>query len=294
MGITCTHPQTANSTALKVQPCESEELEILTPRPTVQKNVIFIWNLDIFKTLMTESSQGDKEKEVLLEEIDDLVLDLAETHFNFKDLQHYEMKNVYENPLIDTGQNEKQSNFSDDPEKYGHLTNDTLSVEEKQRFNKLASLCRKVKKSYCEKCRQNIDDLIKEEKRQQWSNVKQNMEALRDKGLSEAITSLQIINSRSSCVNILYTTSHLIPALAHVLLFQMGNIFKIENIYSTANIGKEKGFKMISEQFGNNCNVFGVGKDDEKIAEKLKMAFWKVADQSDVDSLHHALKMNYL
>ncbi|VDH89645.1 eyes absent homolog 1 [Mytilus galloprovincialis] len=271
MGITCTYPQTANSTASIVQPCESEELEILTPRPTVQKDVIFIWNLDIFKTLMTESSQGDKEK-------------------------HYEIKNVYDNPLIDTGQNERQSNFSDDPEKYSHQTNDTLSVEEKQRFNKLASLCRKVKKSYCEKCRQNIDDLIKEEKRQQWSNVKQNMEALRDKVLSEAITSLQIINSRSSCVNILYTTSHLIPALAHVLLFQMGNIFKIENIYSTANIGKEKSFKMISEQFGNNCNVFvfGVGKDDEKIAEKLKMAFWKVADQSDVDSLHHALKMNYL
>ncbi|XP_063433540.1 uncharacterized protein LOC134715350 [Mytilus trossulus] len=163
MGITCTYPQTANSTALKVQPCESEELEILTPRPTVQKNVIFIWNLDIFKTLMTESSHGDKEKEVLLEEIDDLVLDLAETHFNYKDLQHYEMKNVYDNPLIDTGQNEKQSNFSDDPEKYCHQTNDTLSVEEKQRFNKLASLCRKVKKSYCEKCRQNIDGVnIKE------------------------------------------------------------------------------------------------------------------------------------
>jgi len=24
------------------------------------------------------------------------------------------------------------------------------------------------------------------------------------------------------------------------------------------------------------------------------MAFWKVTDQSDVDSLHHALELNYL
>ena len=64
------------------------------------------------------------------------------------------------------------------------------------------------------------------------------MDALKNKWQTEAVKSLQIINSRSSCVNTLVTSSHLVKALSTILLFELRDIFKIENIYSTANIGK--------------------------------------------------------
>lgn len=45
-------------------------------------------------------------------------------------------------------------------------------------------------------------------------------------------------NSRSNCVNILVTTTQLIPALAKVLLYGLGIVFPIENIYSATKIGE--------------------------------------------------------
>lgn len=44
---------------------------------------------------------------------------------------------------------------------------------------------------------------------------------------------------RSNCVNVLVTTTQLIPALAKVLLYSLGGAFPIENIYSATKIGKE-------------------------------------------------------
>lgn len=45
---------------------------------------------------------------------------------------------------------------------------------------------------------------------------------------------------RSNCVNVLVTTTQLIPALAKVLLYSLGSAFPIENIYSATKIGKTK------------------------------------------------------
>lgn len=44
---------------------------------------------------------------------------------------------------------------------------------------------------------------------------------------------------RSNCVNVLVTTTQLIPALAKVLLYSLGGAFPIENIYSATKIGKK-------------------------------------------------------
>lgn len=44
---------------------------------------------------------------------------------------------------------------------------------------------------------------------------------------------------RKNCVNILITTTQLVPALAKVLLYGLGEVFPIENIYSATKIGKE-------------------------------------------------------
>jgi hypothetical protein len=43
---------------------------------------------------------------------------------------------------------------------------------------------------------------------------------------------------RQNCVNVLVTTTQLVPALAKVLLYGLGPIFPIENIYSATKIGE--------------------------------------------------------
>lgn len=42
---------------------------------------------------------------------------------------------------------------------------------------------------------------------------------------------------RGKCVNVLVTTTQLVPALAKVLLYGLGEVFPIENIYSATKIG---------------------------------------------------------
>lgn len=39
-------------------------------------------------------------------------------------------------------------------------------------------------------------------------------------------------------MNVLVTTTQLIPALSKVLLYSLGGVFPIENIYSATKIGK--------------------------------------------------------
>lgn len=45
--------------------------------------------------------------------------------------------------------------------------------------------------------------------------------------------------SRPNCVNVLVTTTQLIPALSKVLLYGLGSAFPIENIYSATKTGEE-------------------------------------------------------
>lgn len=107
-------------------------------------------------------------------------------------------------------------------------------------------------------------------KRDAWLQLRAEVEALTDSWLTHALKSLSIISSRcpfmvylrsggacrppswrvwclsashrSNCVNVLVTTTQLIPALAKVLLYSLGAVFPIENIYSATKIGKTHTF----------------------------------------------------
>lgn len=43
---------------------------------------------------------------------------------------------------------------------------------------------------------------------------------------------------RSNCLNVMVTTTQLVPALAKCLLYGLGGIFPLENIYSATKVGK--------------------------------------------------------
>lgn len=46
-----------------------------------------------------------------------------------------------------------------------------------------------------------------------------------------------MLTNRGKCMNVLVTTTQLVPALAKVLLYGLGDVFPIENIYSATKIG---------------------------------------------------------
>lgn len=76
------------------------------------------------------------------------------------------------------------------------------------------------------------------QKRDQWLQLRTDIETFTDHWPSLALKCLRMIDSRENCVNVLVTTTQLVPALAKVLLFGLGEVFPIENIYSATKIGK--------------------------------------------------------
>ncbi|KAG8249097.1 Eyes absent 1 [Homalodisca vitripennis] len=133
-------------------------------------------------------------------------------------------------------------------------------------------------------------------KRDQWLQLRSEIENVTDNWLSMAIKCLTLINSRPSNVNVLVTTTQLVPALAKVLLFGLGGIFPIENIYSATKIGKESCFERIIARFGRKCTyvVVGDGQDEEAAAKTMNFPFWRISSHSDLAALYNALDMGFL
>ncbi|KAF5917451.1 hypothetical protein HPG69_017342 [Diceros bicornis minor] len=98
-------------------------------------------------------------------------------------------------------------------------------------MRKLAFRYRRVKEMY-NTYKNNVGGLIGAPKRETWLQLRAELEALTDLWLTHSLKALNLINSRPNCVNVLVTTTQLIPALAKVLLYGLGSVFPIENIYS--------------------------------------------------------------
>lgn len=142
----------------------------------------------------------------------------------------------------------------------------------------------------------SVGGLLGSNKREQWLQLRQEIEAVTDNWLTLANKCLTLINSRSNCVNVLVTTTQLIPALAKVLLFGLGNVFPIDNIYSATKIGKESCFERIVTRFGRKCTyvVIGDGQDEEAAAKTLNFPFWRITSHSEIAALYNALDMDFL
>ncbi|XP_016144991.1 eyes absent homolog 3 [Sinocyclocheilus grahami] len=122
------------------------------------------------------------------------------------------------------------------------------------------------------------------------------IETVTDAWLSTALKSLLLIQSRGRCMNVLVTTTQLVPALAKVLLYGLGDVFPIENIYSATKIGKESCFERIISRFGKKVTyvVIGDGRDEEFAAKQHNMPFWRISSHGDLISLHQALELDFL
>jgi EYA(Eyes Absent) family protein len=138
--------------------------------------------------------------------------------------------------------------------------------------------------------------LANNQKRDEWIQLRNDIETFTDNWLMLASKSLSIIKSKTKYVNCIVTSAQLVPALSKLLLFGLGNYFDIENVYSAAKIGKDACFERLATRFGRKCTyvVIGHRPDEENAAKQLNWPFWPVSEHRDLAALQHALELDFL
>ncbi|XP_016314781.1 eyes absent homolog 1-like [Sinocyclocheilus anshuiensis] len=281
-----------------------------SPPPDSDLERVFIWDLDetiiVFHSLLTGSyaNRFGRVSDCPLSlslglRMEEMIFNLADTHFFFNDLEECDQVHIDDVSSDDNGQDLSTYNFSTDGF-HAAATSANLCLATGVRggvdwMRKLAFRYRRVKEIYTT-YKNNVGGLLGPAKREAWLQLRAEIEALTDSWLTLALKALTLIHSRSNCVNILVTTTQLIPALAKVLLYGLGVVFPIENIYSATKIGKESCFERVIQRFGRKVVyvVVGDGVEEETGSKKHNMPFWRISSHSDLMALHHALDLEYL
>ncbi|XP_056305003.1 eyes absent homolog 4 isoform X9 [Danio aesculapii] len=279
-----------------------------SPPPDSDLERVFVWDLDetiiVFHSLLTGSYAQKYGKDPPLAvtlglRMEEMIFNLADTHLFFNDLEECDQVHIDDASSDDNGQDLSTYSFATDGF-HAAATSASLCLATGVRggvdwMRKLAFRYRRVKELYCT-YKNNVGGLLGPAKREAWLQLRAEVEALTDSWLTSALKSLSIISSRSNCVNVLVTTTQLIPALAKVLLYSLGSAFPIENIYSATKIGKESCFERVMQRFGRKVVyvVIGDGVEEEQAAAKHNMPFWRISSHSDLLALHQALEFEYL
>ncbi|KAF3834320.1 hypothetical protein F7725_025524 [Dissostichus mawsoni] len=236
---------------------------------------IFLWDLDetiiIFHSLLTGSyaQKFGKEPATVLNlglQMEELIFELADTHLFFNDLEECDQVHVEDVASDDNGQELSTYNFLTDGfngASGGGTSGGTTGVQGGVEWmRKLAFRYRRLKEIY--------------------NNYKGNVGGLLSPLKGELLLRLQSEIENGKCMNVLVTTTQLVPALAKVLLYGLGDVFPIENIYSATKIGKESCFERIVSRFG------------KKVTYVHNMPFWRISNHGDLVSLHQALELDFL
>lgn len=269
---------------------------------------IFLWDLDetiiIFHSLLTGSfaQKFGKDPATVLNlglQMEELIFELADTHLFFNDLEECDQVHVDDVASDDNGQDLSNYNFSSDgfsgPSAGGGPGSTAAVQGGVEWMRKLAFRYRRLKEIY-NGFQGNVGGLLSPMKRDLLLRLRSEIETVTDAWRSTALKSLLLVQSRGRCMNILVTTTQLVPALAKVLLYGLGDVFPIENIYSATKIGKESCFERIIARFGKKVTyvVIGDGRDEEFAAKQHNMPFWRISSHGDLISLHQALELDFL
>ncbi|XP_073527375.1 protein phosphatase EYA4 isoform X7 [Phyllobates terribilis] len=279
-----------------------------SPPPDSDLERVFVWDLDetiiIFHSLLTGTFSQKYGKDsptavTLGLRMEEMIFNLADAHLFFNDLEECDQVHVDDVSSDDNGQDLSSYSFATDGFRAA-ASSTTLCLPTGVRggvdwMRKLAFRYRRVKELY-NTYKNNVGGLFGPAKREAWLQLRADLEVLTDSWLSNALKSLSLISTRSNSVNVLVTTTQLIPALSKILLYSLGGVFPIENIYSATKIGKESCFERIIQRFGRKVVyvVIGDGVEEEQAAKKNNMPFWRISSHSDLLALHQALELEYL
>ncbi|XP_075702312.1 protein phosphatase EYA2 isoform X4 [Rhinoderma darwinii] len=280
------------------------------PSPAVDNEIerVFVWDLDetiiIFHSLLTGTFASRYGKDTTTSVriglmMEEMIFNLADTHLFFNDLEECDQIHIDDVSSDDNGQDLSTYNFAADGF-HSSAAGANLCLGSGVHggvdwMRKLAFRYRRVKEMY-NTYKNNVGGMIGAPKRETWLQLRAEMEALTDLWLTHALKALNLIHSRPNCVNVLVTTTQLIPAIAKVLLYGLGTVFPIENIYSATKTGKECCFERIMQRFGRKAVyvVIGDGVEEEQGAKKHNMPFWRISCHADLEALRHALELEYL
>jgi len=272
---------------------------------------IFIWDLDetiiIFHSLLTgvyESKFGkDNTTAVSLGlRMEEMIFNLAEDHLFFRDLAECDQVHIDDVMADDNNQDLSDYNFETDGF-HGTMTGGGLGISSTSTtrrsgidwMRKLAFRYRRIRETYT-MYKNNVKDLLGPPKGDAWVTLRMELDQLTDNWLTLAMKCLAEIHRRNNCLNVLVTTTQLVPALAKCLLYDLGSIFPIENVYSATKIGKDACFERIQNRFGRKSTfvVIGDGKEEEVASKQLSFPFWRISCHTDLINLNHALKLGHL
>ncbi|XP_076864292.1 protein phosphatase EYA3 isoform X2 [Brachyhypopomus gauderio] len=270
---------------------------------------IFLWDLDetiiVFHSLLTGSfaQKFGKDPATVLNlglQMEELIFELADTHLFFNDLEECDQVHVEDVASDDNGQDLSNYSFTSDgfsgTAGAGGPGSTATGVQGGVEWmRKLAFRYRRLREIYSS-YKGNVGALLSPLKRELLLRVRAEIEAVTDGWLSTAIQSLCLIQSRGRCMNVLVTTTQLVPALAKVLLYGLGDVFPVDSIYSATKIGKESCFERIVSRFGKKVTyvVIGDGREEEFAAKQHNMPFWRISARGDLVSLHQALELDFL
>lgn len=318
-----------NSQTLSIQQAQQTQLQAHQQQPTFQINPqlsssptslnmgsppenelerVFVWDLDetiiIFHSLLTSTyaQRFMKDPQIAVNlglQMEGLIFSLADVHLHFNDLEECDQVHIDDVSSDDNGQDLSNYNFSTDGF-HSSSASSNISLASGVRggvewMRKLAFRYRRIKEIF-NTYRNNVTDLLGSPKGDQWAQVRNDIEKLTDNWLSLALQSLSIVKSRPNTVNVLVTTTQLVPALAKILLYGLGGVFDIENVYSATKIGKESCFERISSRFGRKCTYVVVGdrQEEESAAKQMNWPFWRINEHRDLAALQHALELEFL
>jgi len=280
-----------------------------SPDIETQVDRVFIWDLDetiiLFHSLLTGSFATKYVKDgqhlhVLGQKMEDLIFNVADTNFFFNDLEECDQVHIDDVGSDDNGQDLSSYNFHTDGFRSTAASTEVYLATGGMRggvdwMRKLAFRFRKIKENY-NTYRNNVGGLLGAGKREDWVTLSSDLESNTDNWLNLAVKCLQLIQSRSDCVNVIVTQTQLVAALTKILLFGLGPLFPVENVYSATKIGKEACFERIMTKFGRKSTyvVVGDGKDEEVAAKTMNFPFWRISSHSDLIAFHNALDMGFM
>ncbi|XP_065842953.1 eyes absent homolog 2-like [Oscarella lobularis] len=267
---------------------------------------IFVWELDetliTFGSLLTGAYARKYGKDPnyahqLGLRMEELIFNLADAHLFFKELEECDQVHIDDVANEDNQIDLSVYDFASDGFR-GASASMMMGGSARgshDLFKKLAYRYRRIKEIY-QICSANPGSILSGVKYEQWRQLCSEIAHLTDNWLGLALKCLSIIYEKPGYVNILVTSTPLIPTLSKTLLYELGHVFPAENIYSAAKVGKDCCFERISARFGSKCTyiVVGSGKEEEASSKKMGLPFWRIQCHSDLHALHFALKLGHL
>ncbi|CAK9305083.1 unnamed protein product [Gordionus sp. m RMFG-2023] len=296
--------------------------------------LVFIWDLDetliIYNSLLSQTYASKNFKDpqhglYLGLNMEELLYNLADSRFFYNELEQCNHVNINDISADELGEELVNYDFENDgfthnvsitdsPTKRGTYNHEpdmgdlgsqnngsptfntkSINIANVDWVKKLAMRYRKIKVTY-DAHKVDLEGLLGNESLNSLNHLSGEINIYTENWITIAKQCLSQICAKKGYVNVITGSSQLIPTISKILLFNLGTYFDIDNIYSSAKIGKDNCFERIYNRFGKKCTYIAVGDgtEESEAAKQMNFPFWKISTLSDLLSLKQALELDLL